>query len=403
MHRTNTRRLIASLVALAGLCAAAPITRAQTAAEITKPASDTGPARAEAADARIDVVFVLDTTGSMSGLIEGAKQKIWSIANQIASAKPHPQIRMALVAYRDRGDAYVTQITDLTDDLDAVYSNLMKLTADGGGDTPESVNQALHEAVTKIAWANKADNYLKLVYLVGDAPPHMDYDQDVKYQESCRLAAGRGIIINTIQCGGIAETTPIWQEIARGAEGEYFQIDQNGGVTAIATPYDADLANLGIELEKTVVAYGDADAQQAQATKMGMSAELAAAAPARPEAAAERVAFKASDAGRACLTGRNDLVQACKDGTVSLDTLKDEELPEHMRKMAPEERKAYIARQVQARDACIGKVKELNDKRQEFIKQQLAQAGATDAFDAKVLAALRVQAARCGIRYGERE
>src|ERR1043165_5364898 len=74
-------------------------------------------------EARIDVVFVLDTTGSMSGLIEGAKQKIWAIANQIASAKPHPVVRMGLVAYRDRGDEYITKLTALTDDLDAVYSH----------------------------------------------------------------------------------------------------------------------------------------------------------------------------------------------------------------------------------------------------------------------------------------
>ncbi|MEN8183036.1 MAG: hypothetical protein ABFS46_10935, partial [Myxococcota bacterium] len=70
--------------------------------------------------ARIEVVFVLDTTGSMSGLIEGAKQKIWSIANQLASGQPRPEIRVGLVAYRDRGDAFVTRRVDLTGDIDAI-------------------------------------------------------------------------------------------------------------------------------------------------------------------------------------------------------------------------------------------------------------------------------------------
>src|SRR5713101_5571533 len=69
---------------------------------------------------KIEVVFCLDTTGSMGGLIEGAKQKIWAISNQIASGKPTPDLKIGLVAYRDRGDAYVTKIHDLTDDLDAV-------------------------------------------------------------------------------------------------------------------------------------------------------------------------------------------------------------------------------------------------------------------------------------------
>src|SRR5262245_4872243 len=66
----------------------------------------------------VEVVFCLDTTGSMSGLIDAAKQKIWAISNQIASGNPTPRVKIGLVAYRDRGDAYVTKITDLTDDLD---------------------------------------------------------------------------------------------------------------------------------------------------------------------------------------------------------------------------------------------------------------------------------------------
>ena len=102
---------------------------------------------------RIEVAFVLDTTGSMSGLIDGAKRKIWQVANQLASGKPTPEIRMALVGYRDRGDVYVTRVRDLTADLDAIYAELQAFQADGGGDGPESVNQALHEARTKLSWS----------------------------------------------------------------------------------------------------------------------------------------------------------------------------------------------------------------------------------------------------------
>ncbi|MCX7065260.1 MAG: VWA domain-containing protein, partial [Proteobacteria bacterium] len=82
---------------------------------------------------KIDVVFVLDTTGSMSGLIAAAKEKIWSIATSMASAQPVPQIRIGLVAYRDRGDAYVTRVVDLSSDLDTMYATLMQFAADGGG------------------------------------------------------------------------------------------------------------------------------------------------------------------------------------------------------------------------------------------------------------------------------
>jgi Mg-chelatase subunit ChlD len=83
---------------------------------------------------RIEVCFVLDTTGSMSGLIEGAKEKIWSIANEMIAAKPRPELELALIGYRDRGDEYVTKLTDLTADIDAIHAKLMEFTANGGGE-----------------------------------------------------------------------------------------------------------------------------------------------------------------------------------------------------------------------------------------------------------------------------
>ena len=131
---------------------------------------------------KVDVVFVLDTTGSMSGLIQTAKEKIWSIASTMASAQPTPEIRIGLVAYRDRGDHYVTKVVDLSDDLDSVYATLMDFRADGGGDTPESVNKALYDAVHNMSWSQGTQAY-QVVFLVGDAPPHMDYQDEMKYPE----------------------------------------------------------------------------------------------------------------------------------------------------------------------------------------------------------------------------
>src|SRR5436309_15303678 len=117
---------LAALAALAGL----------------NPPAVAAPTRPARSKPKVEVVFCLDTTGSMGGLIEGAKQKIWAICNQVASGKPTPDLKVGLVAYRDKGDAYVTRVTDLTDDLDEVHKHLMGFKAEGGGDAPESVNQA---------------------------------------------------------------------------------------------------------------------------------------------------------------------------------------------------------------------------------------------------------------------
>jgi hypothetical protein len=128
----------------------------------------------------VEVAFVLDTTGSMGGLIEGAKRKIWSIATAIVDSNPDADIRMGLVAYRDIGDDYVTRKVELTTDIQYLYASLLELKARGGGDWPESVNEALDVAVNKLQWTTGGDAR-RIVFLVGDAPPHMDYAQDTKY------------------------------------------------------------------------------------------------------------------------------------------------------------------------------------------------------------------------------
>src|SRR5262249_35678989 len=145
--------------------------------------------------------------------------------NQIAGGSPVPDLKVGLVAYRDKGDAYITQVHDLSDDLDDIHGRLKKFQAAGGGDAPEHVNQALYDAVHKIKWSTDSKT-LKIIFLVGDAPPHMDYTDDVKYPETCKKAVEKGIIINTIQCGGDAACAKAWKDIAAKSEGTYVAIPQ---------------------------------------------------------------------------------------------------------------------------------------------------------------------------------
>ena len=118
----------------------------------------------------LEMVFVLDTTGSMGGLIEGAKQRIWGIINEVMQTPAHPNVRVGLVAYRDHGDQYVTQVLPLTNDLDKVYTTLMEYRADGGGDGPEDVRQALADGVNRAGWSRPSADTAQIVFLVGDAP-----------------------------------------------------------------------------------------------------------------------------------------------------------------------------------------------------------------------------------------
>jgi Mg-chelatase subunit ChlD len=361
------------------------------------PARGDGPAR-KPARPQVEVVFCLDTTGSMGGLIDAAKQKIWSISNQIAAGKPTPRLKIGLVAYRDRGDAYVTKVFDLTDDLDAIHGHLMSFRAEGGGDFPESVNEALHDAVTKITWS-KDKKTLKLIFLVGDAPPHMDYANDVKYPETCKKAVKNDIIINTVQCGNHPETQKYWKEICRLAEGSYVQISAEGGaVHVVRTPFDTELATINGKMAGTTIAFGSVR-RQAEA-KARTEATKALPAP----AAADRAGFYAAAGGPGGgAVATYDLVDAVKKGTVKLDKLKKEELPPALQNLTLKQQTEYLKKVEDERAALNRRAAELNTKRNTYIAKKQAEERAggrpRDSFDSQVLGILERQATRSGIRY----
>src|SRR5215813_12310545 len=172
--------------------------------------------------------------------------------------QPAPQLRVGLVAYRDKGDAYVTKDFDLTTDLDEVFDHLMSFRAEGGGDDPEHVSKALWDAVHKMHWSQDS---MKMIFLVGDAPPHTDYDDGYDYHKIAKEAASRGILIHAIRCGGDPTTGQVWTQIAKLSGGTYASIDQTGGVVATTTPLDGHMADLGKKLADTAIIVGDEDAR----------------------------------------------------------------------------------------------------------------------------------------------
>jgi len=346
---------------------------------------------------KIEVAFVLDTTGSMSGLIQAAKEKIWSIASTMAQAQPTPEIRMGLVAYRDRGDDYVTRVVDLSADLDSMYATLMDFEADGGGDTPESVNQALHDAVHTLSWSQDAKTY-RVVFLVGDAPPHMDYQDDVKYPDTARVALEKGIVVNTVQAGGHSSTTGEWQRIASLGEGRYFQVEQGGSAVAIATPFDDKLAELSAKLDDTRLYYGSSEEKAKKAEKLAATDKLNASSSVASRA--RRAAFNASDAGKKNLLGEGELVEDVASGRVDLSSIDKEALPAPMQPMAPEEQAALVKETAERRETLKTEIQALAKQRDEYLKQQLEErGGAEDSLDDKVYRTVREQAAAVGLSY----
>lgn len=346
---------------------------------------------------RVEVAFVLDTTGSMGGLIEAAKEKIWAIASTMASAQPAPEIRIGLVAYRDRGDAYVTRVLDLSTDLDSMYATLMDFRAQGGGDGPESVNQALHEAVNQLSWSQDEQTY-RALFLVGDAPPHMDYQDDVKWPATLDAARTRGIRVNTIQCGRNPGTTQEWRKIAGLGDGSYFQVEQAGNAVAIATPYDKRLATLSAEMDETRLYYGDAEDRAKQARKLEATDKLHASASV--EAQARRAAFNASAGGEGNFLGEKELVGDVSSGRVDIDTIAPGELPEPLQTLPADERKAVITQAAQRREVLKREMEDLASQRDAYLRDKVEESGgAEDSLDHGIYRAVREQAASAGLKY----
>ena len=347
---------------------------------------------------RIDVVFVLDTTGSMGGLIQTAKEKIWSIATTMASAQQAPEIRIGLVAYRDRSDAYVTKVVDLSSDLDSVYAALMDFEANGGGDTPESVNAALYDAVHNMSWSQEEQAY-QVIFLVGDAPPHMDYNE-VRYPEIVASALDKGIVINTIQCGEIPMTVEPWTQIASLSHGEFFQVEQAGGAVAFTTPYDREIAELSAKLDDTRLYYGTEEEKEKMRGKVAATDKLHEGASFASRA--RRGAFNVTVSGRANLLGDNELVAAIVGGTVDLDELDEDALPEALKPMAPAEQEAFVFELAEKRAGLQRQIQDLSLDRDGYLAKKVEEAGGMESsLDKKIYDAVKDQAGEAGLDYAD--
>lgn len=378
------------LVALGALtCLVALAARRHAPARVTAPASaapTTPPAASPPAVAerpavapvparrpRVEMVFALDTTGSMSGLIEGAKRKIWSLASYVAQGQPTPDLRIGLIAYRDVGDEYVTRRYDLDGDLDRVYARLRTFRAGGGGDTPEHVSRALDEAVRRMSWTEGQDT-VKVIYVVGDAPPHTDYSDGYDYHRSARSAVQRGIQVHTIRCGGDSQTETVWRKIASLGGGEFMTVKQDGGMREERTAYDAELARLHDKLNESTVAYGE--------HRAAVKSVVAAAAEAPADVKAERGRFMAKN--KRAVAGVGDLVDDVASGTVKLEALPKEALPAELQSLSTTEQRARIQATQQERDSLRRQIDELSRKRDAVLdarSKEAAKAGESDGFD----------------------
>ncbi|MCK6626769.1 MAG: VWA domain-containing protein [Anaerolineae bacterium] len=221
----------------------------------------------------LDVLFLIDATGSMADEINQIQSTIFDVAAQIDALPGRPQTRYGLVAYRDRGDAFVSQAYEFTPDVREFSLNLSTVYADGGGDTPESLNEGLHDALRKVEW--RGGETVQLIFLIADAPPHLDYPQDYDYAVEMENAARRGIKIFPIASSGLDDQGEyIFRQLAQYTQGRFIFLTYagptNSGAPGDVTTHHVDdysVANLDdllVRLVEEELAYQNPRLAQAQ-------------------------------------------------------------------------------------------------------------------------------------------
>ncbi len=362
----------------------------------------------------VDLAICLDTSGSMEGLLDAARQKLWAIVNDLALAEPTPRLRVALLTYGNDGHSaesgWVRVDSPFTEDLDAVSQQLFALTTNGG---TELVGRVLKAATEQLDWqldptpandplksvapntvtpsggalhgGESNHDALRLVVVAGNESA--DQDQAVHFQDACRALIERGIVVNAIYCGNPAdELAPAWQEVARRADGHFAAIDQQNGTVVIATPFDGELAALSAAINETYLAYG-------------ANAEVWAKNQVVQDQNAERC-NSSTVAARACTKGGKlyccewDLVEQVKGGNVKLAEIKKEELPEKLRELALTEQQKCIDDAWTKRQGIQQKIQDVASKRDAHLAEEMKKRGVQDdgAFDRAIRDALRKQA-----------
>lgn len=344
---------------------------------------------------KVQIALLLDTSSSMSGLIEQAKSQLWKMVNELSAATrggQKPIVEIALYEYGKSSlsptDGYIRRISALTTDLDTVSEQLFALSTVGGD---EYAGMVIRDAARDLEWSSDP-NDVKVIFIAGNEP----FTQGpVEPRDAISAAREKGIVVHTIHCGdegsGIAGG---WKDGAVLAGGEFMSIDHNRKVVHIKAPQDEEIARLGVLLNGTYLGYGSLG-REAAARQSAQDSNAYAAAQG---AEVQRALTKASVAYK---NWAWDLVDADKEGRLDVAKLSEDELPDEMKKMTPDERHAFVDKKAKERAELSKKIAELNAEREKFVAAELKKRGeeSPDTLDAAMVKAVQTQAEKTGWKF----
>lgn len=339
---------------------------------------------------KIQVAILLDTSGSMDGLINQTRNQLWQVVNEFSTAKHNgvtPILEVALFDYgntqnpSDKG--YIRKLNNFTTELDRVSEGLFSLTTNGGD---EYCGYAIKTAVEQLQWS-QSPNDIKSIFIAGNEP----FTQGpIHYQEAIAAAKKKGISVNTIYAGSYKEgVSGSWKSGALIADGSYMSIDANQRVVHIEAPQDKEIAELNAKLNQTYVPYGGSGKESAmrQMEQDRRTNEISSA----------LLAKRAKTKSSTYYNNKSwDLVDAVEEGEVSVGQIAElevQDLPEEMHDMSIQEKKDYVIQKAEERKTIQEKIKVLGSRRAAFVaEKRKQQAAAAPTMDQALSAAIKKQA-----------
>ena len=343
----------------------------------------------------VQIGILLDTSGSMSGLINQAKDQLWKIVNEVAKANRNHKDVIIEVGLFEYGKAtlpgyegYLQMLSPLTSDLDKVSDELFRLRTNGG---EEYAGKVILEAVNRFAWSTHKDD-LKLLIIAGNEP----FTQgNVPYEEAIKKARRNDIIVNTIFCGDAHQgKRGKWEDGARRGDGKYFNINHNDRRRYIPTPYDDDIIALGKKLNHTYLNYGNRairEAKVANTRKQDANAESLS-----KSSYIERNIVKSK---KQYTSTSSDMVSAYMENPASIEKIDKNLLPDILKGKSKKEIKHIIEQKKEQRVTLQKQIRALEAKRDKFIVSKSSKQD--NNLGAAIIKSIREQATQKGFTFSK--
>ena len=341
----------------------------------------------------VQIGILLDTSGSMSGLINQAKDQLWKIVNEVAKANKHNKdvtIQVGLFEYGKASiasyEGYLQMLSPLTSDLDKVSDELFKLRTNGG---EEYAGKVILESVNRFAWSTHKDD-MKLLIIAGNE----SFAQgNVPFKKAIQKAKNNEIIVNTIFCGNQNQGRNLhWEEGAELGEGKYFNINHNDRRVYVATPYDDEIILLGKRLNSTYVTYGAKKMRKAKVlnrTKQDSNSFVSS-----KSSYIERNLVKAK---KQYVQKDSDMVSAYMEDEESIQNIAQDELPDVFKGKSKKEIAKVIDEKKEKRISLQKQIHVLEGKRDVFIAQNTKKT--SNDLGSAIIISIRKQAIKNGFKF----